>query len=78
MAAPLVTDNDAKRAAIGHVVAVVGSLSRTASHFGVSVADLKAWLQGNSDVPNTAFLTSVDFLLKTPTILFMLDIAINR
>lgn len=61
----LVTDDDTKRAAIGHVVAVVGSLTRTAPRFGVSVAELKAWLEGNSEVPKAPFLAAVEFLLNT-------------
>lgn len=54
---------DTKRAALGHVVAAVGSLSRAADHFGVSTLQLKAWLVGSGEVPKSAFLSAVEFLL---------------
>lgn len=57
------TLRDTKRAAVGYVVAVVGSLSRAAEHLGTKPGELREWLQGDKDVPKAAFVAAVDFLL---------------
>lgn len=56
-------DQDTKRAALGYAVALIGSLGRTAAHFGADIKQMRAWLEGGEAVPKGVFHAAVELLL---------------
>ena len=56
-------DQETKRAALGYAVALVSSLTRTATYLSLELAQLKRLLSGEEPVPEVVFLKALELLM---------------
>ena len=49
--------------ALQHACIILGSFDALSRHLGAGEAELRAWLQGSAEPPESVFLTAVEVLL---------------